>query len=157
VLLYDFFQLDRPFDEVARLLADGEAWLGPLADRATADGRELQVRIGLSDGPWAPGKQFRVRLGERYERDGMIGIPMRWEATGPKGLFPLLDGDLEIVRLGPDCTHVALQARYDPPLGSIGRLLDRNLLHHVAEASIRSFLRHLERALLAAAASVPQP
>ena len=137
MLLYDFFQLDRPFDDVAPVLAGGESWLGPLADEATADGRALQVRIGLSDGPWSPGKQFRVTLGEPYERDGMIAVPMRWEATGPKGLFPLLTGDLEIVRLGPDCTHVALQARYD-------------LLHHVAESSIRSFLRRLEAVLLAA-------
>ena len=154
MLLYDFFQLDRPFEDVAGLLADGESWLGPLADEATADGRVLQVRIGLSDGPWGPGKQFVVKLGEPYERDGMIAIPMRWEATGPKGLFPLLTGDLEIVRLGPDCTHVGLQARYEPPLGSLGRLLDRNLLHHVAEASIRSFLRRLEAALLAAQVGV---
>jgi hypothetical protein len=88
-----------------------------------------------------------LELGEPYERENLVTFPLRWEATGARGLFPVLRGELELAGLGSDRTHVALVARYDPPLGSIGRLLDEKLLHHVAEASARSFLRGLQAAI----------
>jgi predicted RNA methylase len=36
---------------------------------------------------------------------------------------------------------------YDPPFGFVGRRADVMLLHHVAEASVRSFLARLARDL----------
>lgn len=147
VFLYDFFHVDRPLTAVKDALVDGEAKLGALASRAVAEGDELRIRIGLFPSGTRVGKQVRVELGEPYERAGIITFPLRWEATGARGLFPVLHGDLELARLGPDRTHVALSARYDPPLGSIGRLLDEKLLHHVAQASARSFLRGLEASI----------
>ena len=38
---------------------------------------------------------------------------------------------------------------YDPPLGSVGRQLDRLLLHQLAEVTVRALLRQLVAALLA--------
>ena len=55
----------------------------------------------------------------------------------------MLSADLEVAALDPDLTQLTLRGSYDPPLGAMGRRLDRLLMHRVAEASIRSFLRHL--------------
>jgi hypothetical protein len=43
--------------------------------------------------------------------------------------------------MGPDQIMLTLMGRYEPPLGAVGRGLDRLVLHRIAEACIRSFLR----------------
>jgi hypothetical protein len=42
--------------------------------------------------------------------------------------------------LGRDRTQLAISARYRPPLGAVGRVADRVLLHRVAEATVKDFL-----------------
>jgi hypothetical protein len=65
---------------------------------------------------------------------------MTWRATRPEGLFPQLDADIEVASLGAGRTHLSISARYRPPMGVVGRMLDRALLHRVAEATIKDFL-----------------
>jgi hypothetical protein len=65
---------------------------------------------------------------------------MTWEATGSGRLFPKLEADLELAPLGPSRTQLAISARYRPPLGAVGRVVDRAALHVVAEATIKDFL-----------------
>jgi hypothetical protein len=62
-------------------------------------------------------------------------------------LFPRLETDLEIAPLGAAITQITLRGRYEPPLGRPGRLLDEALLHRVAEATARSFLKRLAQAI----------
>ena len=44
------------------------------------------------------------------------------------------------VRLGPKRTQLSISARYRPPMGPLGRALDKAMLHRVAEATIKDFL-----------------
>jgi hypothetical protein len=44
-------------------------------------------------------------------------------------------------------TQLTLRGRYEPPLGTLGRQIDRLLLHRVAEATVRSFMRRLAESL----------
>ena len=49
--------------------------------------------------------------------------------------------DLSVLgSLGEDRTQLAISARYRPPLGVVGRTVDRVLLHRVAEATVKDFL-----------------
>ena len=73
-------------------------------------------------------------------------IPLHWAAAGATGLFPSLDADLEIAPLGPDRTQLAMSARYVPPLGAVGRAIDRAVLFRVAEATLKDFLDHVAEA-----------
>jgi hypothetical protein len=75
---------------------------------------------------------------------------MTWEATGPEGLLPTLEGDLEVASLGPNRTQLSISAMYTPPMGAFGRALDRGLLHRVAEATVKDFLDRV-------AAAMPHP
>jgi hypothetical protein len=52
-----------------------------------------------------------------------------------------------IAALGPDLTHVGLRGSYQPPLGRLGRLADRTLLHRAAESSIKGFVDRVAMAL----------
>jgi hypothetical protein len=55
-------------------------------------------------------------------------------------VFPALDADLEVARLEDSRCQLAISARYEPPLGAIGRAIDRAVLARVAEATVKDFL-----------------
>ena len=63
------------------------------------------------------------------------------------GLLPRLDATVELGPLGEDRTQLAISARYQPPLGVVGRAVDRVLLHRVAEATLKDFLDRLADAI----------
>ena len=76
---------------------------------------------------------------EPIEFPSRLLLPIEWRPASAQSLFPTLDADIEIAPLGGR-THLSITARYDPPLGTVGRALDRALLHRVAEATIKDFL-----------------
>ena len=49
--------------------------------------------------------------------------------------------------MGEDRTQLAISARYRPPLGVLGRTVDRVLLHRVAEATVKDFIDRVGRAI----------
>jgi hypothetical protein len=67
-------------------------------------------------------------------------LPLSWSAVGGRGLFPRLQGDLELAGLGPESTHLALSVRYQLPLGPSGTTIDPSVLHRIAEATVKDFL-----------------
>ena len=90
--------------------------------------------IGLS-------KLVRVQIRELARTENSAGIALRWEATGPGGgLFPVLDADVRLTPVGEHVTLLSMAGSYRPPLGSLGQVLDRAILHRVAAATIRRFV-----------------
>jgi hypothetical protein len=72
---------------------------------------------------------------------------LRWEVTGPGGLFPALDGDLTLVPAGKHSTTLTLTAVYRTPLGTVSAELDWMIWHGAAAATIQAFLRILAAAI----------
>jgi hypothetical protein len=72
---------------------------------------------------------------------------LTWEPVGLEGVLPQLDANLELGSLGADRTQLAISARYRPPLGVVGRALDRVLLHRVAEATLKDFIDRVGAAI----------
>jgi hypothetical protein len=86
-------------------------------------------------------KLVRVQARELARTDASAGLAIRWEATGPGGrLFPVLDADIRLAPVGDVATLLTMTGSYRPPLGSLGDVLDRGILHRVAAATIRNFL-----------------
>ena len=115
------------------------SWLAPLATAAEEDGEQLYFRIGPS---WASGWAARkvvVTLGQPHQRGEGLVVPLSWRATDLPGLFPVLDGDIELLPLGQDRCRVSLSASYVPPLGELGRRLNRAILHRVAKSTSAFF------------------
>jgi hypothetical protein len=143
VFLREAVEIEMSVDEVvAHLCRDGSVLL-PLADAATDDGEAQLLRVGPTVAGRSIGVPVEVRLGPRWTRGGAVAVPIRWESAVLGGLFPVLDGTLVFSRLGEDSTRLELEASYRPPLDAFGELLDRALLHRVAESTIRSFLRRM--------------
>jgi hypothetical protein len=99
------------------------------------------------------GKLVRVRFLDPAERDGVLQVGLRWEATGIAGdLFPVLDGDFTLRPAGAGAARLALAGVYRPPLGWLGAKLDEAVLHKIADATFSVLLRSVADILVS---SVP--
>jgi hypothetical protein len=136
-----YLELPLPAERVeAALLGPAARWLEALASDADRRGEGLLADVGV--GPLGPrlARPVRVRLGDPVRLASTTSVPLTWEPVGAGALLPRLDADLEVGGLGPTRTQLAISARYRPPLGLVGRAVDRVLLHRVAEATVKDFL-----------------
>lgn len=133
-------------------LEDALAGLPEVADVAYRHGEELRARIGPRDGRIA--KTIRLDVGEPVHSEGQVRVPIAWEATGASGIFPRMEATLIVSEMGPEAIHLAFQGTYRPPLGAMGRALDRAGLHRVAEASVKAFVDRLADGLKERAALI---
>lgn len=137
------YYLDLPvaFDDVeASMLAEPDTWVPGLLLEAEDRGHRLLGEVGFAVEEGRVGKEVEIRLGAPYRISGKTLLPITWRATGAQWLFPQLDGDIEAAALGPARTQLSISARYRPPMGGLGRVLDRAVLHRVAEATVKDFL-----------------
>jgi hypothetical protein len=122
-------------------------WLTRIAGEAHHRGDELLAEVGFGE-RIRFARQVKLTLGAPIRAAEKTVIPLRWRPTNAPGLFPPLDADLEVAALAPGRTQLAMSARYDPPLGVVGKMIDRTILYRVAEATIKDFLDTLADALL---------
>jgi hypothetical protein len=146
-----FLDLDYPFEEVeSALLAEPAAWVPGMAREAGELGELLLAEVGFAVSEERRlDKEVEISIGASYRAPGKTRLPMSWKATGTGRLFPSLDADLEVAGIGTRRTQLSISARYTPPLGPLGRILDRALLHRVAEATIKDFLDRVGAAVAA--------
>jgi hypothetical protein len=144
-----FIDLDDPFEHVeGALLADPSDWVPGMARAAGKLGDGLLAEVGFTvRDDLRIDKEVEIWIGEAHQASGRTRLPMSWKATGTGRLFPSLDGDLEVAVIGASRTQLAISAQYEPPLGSVGRALDRALFHRVAEATIKDFLERVAAAI----------
>ena len=147
MFVYYYVYLGLPFEDIeGRILGliDGfEDWAGA----AYREGEELRATLGPGHGGDLLAKTVRIRVGEPVRGTAETAIPLVWEATGTPGLFPKMEADLVIAALGPELSQVALRGTYEPPLGILGRALDRTLLHRLAEASVKGLVDRIAHAV----------
>jgi hypothetical protein len=125
-------ELPLDFEKVrAMLLGQSGAWLPDRLAAAAAERERLVAEAGLDAG--APrGQPAHVHLGEPVQIDRLVVLPFSVRVDGRR-LLASLDGSLDAAWLGPDRTHLALTASYEPLAWSGGRARDGVLLHRVAE------------------------
>jgi hypothetical protein len=130
------------------LLRSPQDWVPNLASRANHHGDALLAEVGFGE-EVRIARTVAIELGEPLRLPSKTVIPLRWTAAGASGLFPSLDADLEIAPLDPETTQLAMSARYVPPLGILGRVVDRAILFRVAEATLKDFLDRVAQTLRA--------
>src|SRR4030095_1634336 len=130
------------------LLCAPTEWRPRLAQHAEDQGYALLSEVGVTLKGRAVLREVEVEVGPPMRFPSKLVLPLRWAATGGQGLFPTLDADLEVGALGPERTDVSMRASYVPPFGLPGRVLDRILLHRVAEATVKDFVDHVAELLL---------
>jgi hypothetical protein len=141
-----YVELDLPAAQVEAALRDSpSSWLPALADGAVERAEPLLAEVGVGPTGLRVTKRVSVRVGEPVQFPSKLSLPMTWEPGG--WLLPKLDAELELGTLGKSRTQLAISARYEPPLGTVGRTVDRLALHRVAEATIKDFLDRVAAAL----------
>lgn len=69
-----------------------------------------------------------------------VTIQVRWKGQRHPDLYPELEGHLRVEPHEPSGADLRFDARYVPPGGRVGATVDRALMHHVAESSVRNFV-----------------
>jgi hypothetical protein len=143
-----FVELPIPADDVEHALSrDPRRWLPGLAEQANFNGDRLLAEVGVG-GTIGLRREVIIELGPMIHATSKSFFPLRWTASGHPGLFPALDADIEVAPMGPDRAQLAMSARYVPPLGAVGRTIDRALLSRVAEATVKDFLDRVADAIM---------
>jgi hypothetical protein len=137
-----YLELDVPLDEVSRVLfADPSSWIPGIVRETDDRAHQLLTEVGFDVGDTRRiDKEVEIRVGTSQEFTSRTVLPISWTPRGSERLFPRLDADIEIAPLGSGRTQLSMSARYRPPLGVVGKALDKALLHRVAEATIKDFL-----------------
>jgi hypothetical protein len=147
--------IDQPVESVRReLLEPPDRWLPPSVASPLGDGRHL-VRVGFHAGGMRVAKQVELTLGAPEQPGQWLVIPVTWRATGPEGLFPVLDGRLTVQPLGPHSSTIWMGATYQPPLAAVGREVNALIMHNVAAATVREFVEGVAARLTELAAVRP--
>jgi len=148
MLVRYFIELPAALDELSDALVEGPgAWVPGLVREATSRGERLLTEVGFGD-RIRIAKEVEIQIGQPRRLGATLYVPLSWKATGPSGLFPVLDGDLELTSFGERRTQVAISGRYTPPLDGLGHMADRAILHRVAESTVKDFVDHLGARLL---------
>ncbi|MEO6798079.1 MAG: hypothetical protein ABI401_04965 [Candidatus Dormibacter sp.] len=143
-----FVELAHPRGDLERaLLASPKTLIPSIASFADDRGQHLLAEVGFAVEGHRVTKRIEVEVGPPVIREGRTWVLITWRATGPTGLFPMLEAELELASLGTHLTQLSISARYEPPLGFLGRTIDRALLSRVAEATVKDFLDRLGHAL----------
>jgi len=136
-----FVEIPRTQTEVEGdlLTSPAEMLAGPARD-AESRGDRLLAEIGCGASPARISTRVELCVGQPIRFPSKTVLPVSWRPASLETLIPSLDADIEFGELGPGRTQLSISARYTPPLGSLGRALDRALLHRVAEATVKDFL-----------------
>jgi hypothetical protein len=94
-------------------------------------------------------KEVRLVIGAPEIHKSGLFYPVRWSAIGSENLFPRLTADLILSHVGHDRTRVVLEGTYQPPLGALGKVMDRALLRRVADSTVRAWTERLAESLAA--------
>ena len=141
MLLRHFVVIARPIEEIETDLATGaQKWMPALAWMSNGQGQRLLSELGFEVGKRPMARRIEVELGALRPMGGVTLLPIRWKAASHAGLFPGLEGQLEMAPIGKTTTQLSLSASYEPPFGVLGRIADRALMHRVAEITDKDFL-----------------
>jgi hypothetical protein len=130
-------------DRATRALGD-LSWLGPSIDqspdrphvRRVATVLDLPIHDGSSTRPVQ--KAALVDIWSVRRVDDRLLVEIAWRSASFAPLFPVFAGELSISPTG-----IILDGRYAPPLGTLGLLIDRALLHLAARRTATALVTRM--------------
>ena len=139
--------IEAPLEPVlAALRAGPQVWLPDFAEDRGQPTTELRVE----EAGQRVARRVRVTLGRLQPAGRGVDMPVTWEAVQHPQFYPRLDGDLHVEEREGHCA-VRFDARYVPPGGGLGAMVDRTVMGKVARASLRDFFDRLTSRLDGAA------
>jgi hypothetical protein len=146
VFVHYFTEIECAIENAVARVESLRSNMATWAGSAYRDGEHLAGR--LTGKPASLAGLVLFDLGEPEISAAGHLYPLRWRATGARSLFPLLKAELILADMSGRVL-ISLRGVYDPPLGSIGRLVDRALLSRVADATVKSWVDQLAEGIVA--------
>jgi hypothetical protein len=113
--------IEAGFAQVCEVLADDSGvGSGDGARTHRYPPRRIVLGVDLGSGT-SVHQEVLVRLGVAQTTETGLVVPVAWEATGRKRLFPTFAGNLEASE-ADDGTRLRLHGSYTVPLGVVGRV-----------------------------------
>ncbi len=130
--------VEQRFDAVNANLYE---WAGV----AYREGESLRARVGPSVDGLA--KEVKLEIGpHEVQRKGLV-YPIKWVATGASSLFPTMTGDLVLSHVGSIGTRISFEGTYEPPMGPLGKVVDRIALRRVADSTVQNWVDRIAEAV----------
>ncbi len=148
----------RP-ETVRRMLLDEHVCLleratgSPTAGRSADGSFLLRLRSSL----WSRefGKRVRITVGVATQSGERVVLPVTWQAEPARLLFPRFDGALELEPVSSFASLLTLTGSYEPPLGTVGAMVDVTLLRDRAEQTAQDLLALLSQELVSTVDHAP--
>jgi hypothetical protein len=148
MFVQDFLVIHVAYPDAVRAIeADAASILGDSTACACAAAEELRAKVGPAGLPRMLQRTVSIELSPIRRLSDRTLIGFRWQSTSRGGVFPGLEGDLEVAPFGLSAAELVVRGCYDPPGGILGREADRLLLHRVAESTVRALLHRVAERL----------
>jgi hypothetical protein len=138
--------IERPIEAVTAALVKGPRKWFP---RINGDG---SAAVGPRVVGVAVRKKVTVSIGEPVTGGSWTQVPVTWQATSIRKLFPVMTGKVELAPVDAQVTRLTVCGMYEPPFGRLGKHLDDALMHRVAEATVRELADSIAKRLEKSAA-----
>jgi len=133
--------IKRPIEAVSDALASGpEKWLPSFEGPGRAAVSVQVAGIGLQ-------KKVSLEVGEPVITGAWTEVPITWQATFIRQLFPVMSGKIELAPVDDRVTRMTVCGMYQPPLGGLGKHLDDAFMHLVAEATVKDLAESIAKRL----------
>jgi len=140
--------LEQPYEVLERVLRAGpERWL-PAFSR---EGNGMTGELAYEQAGRRIKRRIEVHVGPVQRFAYGVTAQIHWKAARRSELYPELEGHLRLEPRQPSGSRLRLDGHYAPPGGKLGATVDRVLMHHIAEASVRDFLSRVRSQLSARA------
>lgn len=148
MFVQDFLVIHVAYPDAVRAIeADAASILGDSTECACAAAEELRAKVGPAGLPRMLQRTVSIELSPIRRLSDRTLIGFRWQSTSRGGVFPGLEGDLEVAPFGLSAAELVVRGCYDPPGGILGREADRLLLHRLAESTVRALLHRVAERL----------
>jgi hypothetical protein len=150
IRVYDY--VNHPYEQVRAVLSQDALTVFRSATRAAeARARSLaaQLRVdlgGLGLAYLSVEADIDITIHSIEERGPESGQPpltqiqLEWEAVAMPHLFPLMKAELSVYPLTSTETQLDFSGVYEPPLGTLGKIVNAVIGHRIADASIHRFV-----------------
>ena len=136
-------RMDISFEEASHaILSQPERWLPSVAAAVQDTERQLLAEVGFEVAHVRVEKKVEVELLHLEQSPSKVVLLIRWKAHRAAGLFPVLEGSLEVSPLG-GASQLEVSGEYRPPGGAVGRISDQAVLHRIAQATVEDFVKRI--------------
>jgi hypothetical protein len=85
-------------------------------------------------------REVHLDVGHGQFQNAGVVHPVTWTAARAQILFRSLHADLIVTAVASNRTKLCLAGSYEPPIGTVGRTIDRLALKTIAEATVQDWV-----------------